>query len=447
MATSALSARLSRLAIPVAIGRLGIVGMGVVDALVVGQLAPRELAYQGLAWTVNGPAVHGGIGLLLGVQVLAARAVGANQPHEAGGIWRRGLVIAAATGLLVCTFVWTAGEPLFMLFGIATPLATHGAAVAAVLALSVPLHLMFIASTNFLEAQQRPMPGAVAMWLGNAVNAALNLAFVPSRGAIGSAWATVLSRLFLAISMAGYILIIPSQRPLLARSAAPVRQGYAALLAVGGAAALSAMVESAAFAAMGVLSGRIGDTAVATFVIATGSIVTLAYLLAQGYATAGAVLVSEAIGRGAGAEAGRVGWSAIGLTALAMAACGIGCVFFARGVSRAFTSDAAIIASLTSVMVLVALLMTPDGGQGVAESLLRARGDNWFPTIVRMSAFVVVAPPLAFWLGERQARGVAGVLEALLTASCLAYIALLVRLALHRRPAVSDAVFRNTSAR
>jgi len=428
----ALSARLIRLAVPVAIGRLGIVGMGVVDAMVVGQLAPRELAHQGLAWTVTGPAVHGGIGLLLGVQVLAARALGADQRQEAGGIWRRGLVISAASGLLVCALVTTAGSPLFIVFGIAPPLAERAAAVAAVLSISVPLHLMFIASTNFLEAQRLPVPGAMAMWAANGVNLVLNLALVPNWGAIGSAWATVLSRLFLAASMAGYILLIPSQRPLLARTAAPVRYGYLALLAVGGAAALSAMVESGAFAAMSVICGRIGNTAVATFVIATGSIVTLVYLLAQGFATAGAVLVSEAIGRGSDTEARRIGWTAIGLTALAMAICGVGCVAFAAAVARAFTSDAAIMASLTSVMVLVALLMTPDGGQGVADSLLRARGDNWFPTVVRLSAFVLVAPPLALWLAEGRAWGVAGVLEALLAASLLAYVTLLARLALKR---------------
>ena len=59
-------ARLLRLAAPVAVGRLGVVGMGVVDAVVVGQSAPGELAHQALGWTINGPALLGGIGLLFG---------------------------------------------------------------------------------------------------------------------------------------------------------------------------------------------------------------------------------------------------------------------------------------------------------------------------------------------------------------------------------------------
>ena len=46
----ALLERLLRLAWPVTLARLGIMGMGVVDAIVVGQLAPSELPHQALGW-------------------------------------------------------------------------------------------------------------------------------------------------------------------------------------------------------------------------------------------------------------------------------------------------------------------------------------------------------------------------------------------------------------
>src|SRR5262245_1632159 len=112
-----------------------------------------------------------------------------------------------------------------------------------------------------------------------------------------------------------------------------------------------------------------------------------------------------------------------------MLGCGAICVFLADTVARAFSADATVVASLTAMMPLVAALMTPDGGQGVTDNLLRARGQNWFPTLARTVPFVFVAPPLALWLSEHEARGIAGIMEALLTASCLAYAILLVRLA------------------
>jgi len=191
-------------------------------------------------------------------------------------------------------------------------------------------------------------------------------------------------------------------------------------------------VEAGAFATMGMIAGRIDATSVGTFSVATSGLVTLVYLLAQGLATAGAVLASEAIGAGAWQEARRAGWLALALTLLAMTSCGMGCAFFANPIARAFSSDPAIIAAFAANMGLVGLLMVPDGVQGVADALLRARGENWLPTLVRLAPFVFVAPPLAIHLSEHQGRGLSGVLAALLVASSLACGALLARLGMRR---------------
>src|SRR5690242_3048908 len=82
--TLSVAARLTRLAVPIAFGRLGGIVMGVTDTVVVGQFAPSELAALGLGWTLNGPALLGGFGLLLGVQVLAARVAGEGNRAAAG---------------------------------------------------------------------------------------------------------------------------------------------------------------------------------------------------------------------------------------------------------------------------------------------------------------------------------------------------------------------------
>jgi MATE family multidrug resistance protein len=410
-----------------------VVAMGVVDTIVVGQLASHQLAWQALGWTINGPAMIGGIGLLFGVQVLSARAAGAGEPQEVGEAWRKGLVIAAAAGLLVCILVWAFAGALYAGIGIAPELIAPSALVAQVLVISLPLHLAFIASTNFLEALQRPLPGAIVMWAANLVNLLFNLVLVPQSGAIGSATATVLSRAFLFIALAVYITGHPELRAYLARPATPSRTSYRALLSIGVASAISSTVEAAAFASLGVIAARIGAASIAAFSIATGGLATLVYMIALGLSAAGTVLVSEGIGRAAYVEARRVGWIAILLAALGMIVCAAGCVLFASDVAGAFTADPETVVALVGVMGLVGLLMIPDGGQGVADAVLRARGINWYPTIVRILAFVAIAPPLAFWLAEREHLGLTGVMGALVCASSLAYGALLLRLAVARR--------------
>ena len=108
---------LLRLAWPVVLARLGIMGMGVVDVMVVGQFVPLfRLPFQALGWAPIGVLLVTGIGLLTGVQVLAARAVGAGSPEQAGAAWRRGLVVAALAGAAAVAAVWLLGERLFTAF-------------------------------------------------------------------------------------------------------------------------------------------------------------------------------------------------------------------------------------------------------------------------------------------------------------------------------------------
>ena len=96
------------------------------------------------------------IGLLQGVQVLAARALGEKNPLGAGVALRRGLVLALGAGVVSALLMWLAGERLFTVFGIEAALAGPSAKVMAVLAISIPLHLVYIAATYFLEAIKKP---------------------------------------------------------------------------------------------------------------------------------------------------------------------------------------------------------------------------------------------------------------------------------------------------
>ena len=87
------------------------------------------------------------------------------------------------------------------MFGIEAELAAASAPVMVVLAFSIPLHLLYIAGTYFLEAIKKPGISTVVMWLANIVNLALNLLWVPEHGAMGSAWATVVRACFLGVAL------------------------------------------------------------------------------------------------------------------------------------------------------------------------------------------------------------------------------------------------------
>jgi MATE family multidrug resistance protein len=418
--------KLLRLAWPVALARLGIMGMSVVDVMVVGQLAPTELGWQALGWAPVHVLTVSGIGLLYGVQVLAARAVGASDRARAGGAWRRGVLLAAASGMLAMGLVWLTSGHLFAAFGIEPGLATNSARVSQILALSVPPYLLYVASSFFFEAIQRPLVSTLAMWGANVVNLILNLWLVPKWGAVGSAWCTVGARVFLALVLMALIWRLPESEGWSVRQKARSAPTWRELLGVGAATLLSNAVESGAFSGMTIIAGRLGERAVASYQIVL-NLLSVIFMLSLGISSATGVLTAEAVGRRALPDARRATQVGLALNAGVMALIGIALLLFAPQISRAYTRDAALAAAVTGTLWLATLIVVPDGGQVVAAAALRARGDNWFPTLSHFLSYAAIMPPLAYYLAEIRARGVTGLMLAILAASIVSYAILVAR--------------------
>jgi MATE family multidrug resistance protein len=430
--------RLVGLAWPVALARLGIMGMGIVDAIVVGQLAPHELPHQALGWAPTSIMVVSSIGLLTGVQVLAARALGESKPAHSGAALRHGLVLGLVAGVLAGLCLWLGGARVFTSVGIAPALAEPAARVMCVLAFSVPLHLAYVATAFFLEGIQRPLPSTWVMWAANVVNLGLNLLLVPHYGALGSAWATVGARSFLAFALLGYVFLMRDAaelglRRLPERSAEGTRApGYRALLSIGIAAALSSAAEAGAFSGMTFIAGRIGEQEVAAYQIVL-NLMAVVFMVSLGLSTATAVLASEQVGRGDRRAAAHVSFVGLGLNSALMIGLGVAAVLLRAPIGRAYTADLALAEIVAVLMPWAALTFLPDGGQVVVASALRAQGDNWFPTGSHLLAYACVMPALGFWLAESCAQGVAGLLSAILSASALSVGVLVLRLGWLRR--------------
>ena len=91
-------ADLLRLAGPVAVARLGIMGMGLADVIIVGRFSAQELGFMALSWGLTSVILTAGVGVLAGIPVLTARYVGQGRPELTGGVLRRGLAYSAALG-------------------------------------------------------------------------------------------------------------------------------------------------------------------------------------------------------------------------------------------------------------------------------------------------------------------------------------------------------------
>jgi MATE family multidrug resistance protein len=269
------------------------------------------------------------------------------------------------------------------------------------------------------------------MWIANLLNLGLNLWLVPESGALGSAWATVGARGFLALSLTCWILFLPEARALGLRRRVKT-PGYAAFLRVGTAAAISQAAESGAFSGMTVVAGRLGAQAVASYQILL-NMLALVFMVALGFATATAVLTSEAVGKLAPRDAARASWAGLAVNSAVMLSIGLVSYLSAGLIATAYTVDLQVARIVAACVPLSAAINLVDGGQAVASAALRAQGDNWFPTCSHLLSYALLMPGLGYLFAELQGQGVFGLLLAILLSSVFSVGVLVARM-WHLRP-------------
>ena len=416
-------AELWRLAGPVIGSRLGIMAMGLTDAVVVGQYSAEELGYHALGWAPTSAVLVAGIGLLAGVQVLTARHLGAGRPEQTGAVLRRGIAYAVWLGLGFTLLVWLAGPAALSRLSLEPALLAGATGVMLVFALSMTPYLVADAMIFWLEAHGRAAWPLAAMWAANLVNLGLDLWMVPGHspfgvaGAEAAAWATLGSRTALMLFLAAFILRWPAARAFgLFRPAPRDPAAAAEQRRIGYASGASYAVEAGAFAALSVVAALSGTLAVAAWAVVI-NVASIVFMLPMGLATATAVFVSRAVGAGhapAMVRAFRLGMAnTIAVLVLVSLAIALG----AEAVARAYTAHPRVLPAIAGALLLSSLFFVADGMQAVAAAALRARGDIWWPTAMHVASYAVLMLPLAFLLSYRMGRGLDGIVLAVIAAS------------------------------
>ncbi|MGV3577600.1 MATE family efflux transporter [Brevundimonas sp.] len=420
-ATRSATKELLTLAWPVVLARIGIMTMGLTDAIVVGNYASRELAFHSLAWAPHSIIVVTAVGLLFGVQVMTARMLGEGRRLEVGAVLRRGMVYALQIGVTACIALIAVGPWLLSQMHLDTGLAEGAGPALIVLALSMPAYLVSVAGQFFLEALGKPKPGMVAMWVANAVNLALNLLLVPDllgiglHGATASCWATFSARAALAIFLVIYIVRLPEARALgVFNKPKPDPKAAAEQRKIGYGGGSSYFIEVGAFAAMTFIAGQLGANETAAWAVVL-NISAIVFMVPMGLSSATAVLVGRAYGSGQSEAVLRAGLVGIGVVTALTLTVALLVWPSAHLLVGAYNRDPALLAITAPAVVLATLFFVADGIQVVAAQANRAAGDVWWPTIMHFVAYGGIMMPLGWVLAHQ--IGVDGLVWAVIIAS------------------------------
>jgi MATE family multidrug resistance protein len=420
------------LAAPVVIAEIGWVSMGTVDTLMVGRLGASAIAAAGLSAMLFFTVMVFSMGLLLGLDPLVAQAFGARRLDECHrwlitGVWLALIVALPSVGVV---FLLRAG---LRYWGLPPDVLALVQPYLAILVWSLPPLLFYVAFRRYLQAMNIVRPVTITLLLANGVNAAANWMLIfghlgaPAIGLRGSAFATLVARTFMAVSLLAVILAHEAKmRPRLrdtplALDVPRVRT----LLRVGLPAAGQMLFEVGVFALATALAGRVSADALAANQIAL-NMASLTFMVPYGIGSAGAVRVGQAIGRRDLLGARAAGWTAIALGVAFMTLASSTFLTFPVALVRAYTSDERVISIGVALLFVAAVFQLFDGLQGVATGVLRGAGDTQTPMFWNLGGHWLVGLPLGYLLCFRLGRGVVGLWWGLSTGLMICGVALLV---------------------
>jgi MATE family multidrug resistance protein len=421
------------LAIPIVIGQVSQMLMGVTDSVMIGRTGAVPLAASSFGVGVFNVFFIISVGLLTPVAVFASMARGAGRHDEAGEYLRHGLALGLGSGFLeVGLMAWfsrhlewfhqppevlAAVNPFFMTIGLSL----------------IPV-VAYLALRQFAEAMGRPWVPMLIILGGVALNGFLNWVLIyghlgfPALGLTGAGISTLTSRILGSAVIFAWLRLDPVMR------AAWPRRWFAPLsprllrkmLGVGLPASGSLLFEGGAFAAATVMMGWLGTIPLAAHQIAL-SCAALTFMIALGLSMAVGIRTSSAVGAGQHARLRPIWIGGLALSVAFSLLVTAGFLVWGRTISGWFIGDPAVISTATLLLVVAAVFQIFDAGQVVNAAALRGLTDVRMPALITFVAYWIIALPLGYFLGIRWGFGPAGIWTGLAAGLAAAAVLLGVR--------------------
>jgi MATE family multidrug resistance protein len=196
-----------RLAVPVATSELGWMAMGLVDTMMVGRVSAEAIGAVSVGGNLFFTVAIVGIGMLLGLDFLVARAFGAGRLDDARRALVQGLYLAVGLGLLLSAVLLVVAARLESLGLQPGVIPDTRAYLGAILWSLLPL-LLYTALRRYLQGLGLVRAIVVALVSANLINALVcwllifGHAGLPALGAEGAGWATCASRVYMVLFLA-----------------------------------------------------------------------------------------------------------------------------------------------------------------------------------------------------------------------------------------------------
>lgn len=393
------------LSIPVVIGQLGHMMMGVVDSLMVGRLGAVPLAAASLSNSVFFLIMVVGIGFSYGITPHVAMAHGGKEFEKCGVVLRQGLISGFLVTVVLTVFTLYMSNIIPFLKQ-PEKVVEESMPYLKILGWSVIPMMIFQIYRQFIEGLSVMKPAMVITVIANIFNAFFNWIFIfghfgfSPMGLKGAGIATLLTRALMALALVVYV--VGSKRfkpfdPSLHYKKLDWDMNKK-LLKLGLASGVQYFFEVGAFTASAIMIGWFDAYQLAAHQIAL-NLAAVTYMFGLGIASASSVRVGNAVGRNDFKGAKETGFTAMALAIVVMGFFGIMFIIFRNYLPTLYIKDPIVIKTAASLLVVGALFQMSDGAQVVQLGALRGMSDIKLPTYITFIAYWVIGLPVGYIFG------------------------------------------------
>lgn len=404
-----------KLAFPVIIGQLGIIMMGVVDSIMVGELGAVPLAAASLGNSLIFIILIIGIGCSIVVTPLVAILVGAKRFSECGVYFRQSLLVNLVMSLLMVGIIFI-GVSFIYYLNQPPEVAKQAAVYIGIVGLSAIPLMLYQTYKQFIEGLSIMRPAMVIALLANIINAFANWLLIfgklgfPALGLAGAGWATFTSRLFMAVVLMIYVM---NNKKFKQYDVSFHFRGInfpiiKKILSLGIPSGFQYFFEVGAFSFAVIMIGWIGANELAAHQIAI-NLASISFMAVLGISQAGSIRVGNAIGEQNIVKVRKAGFTAIILGASIMSFAGLIFILLNRYLPTLYINDSSVIEIASQLLIIAALFQLSDGTQAVGIGVLRGLTDVKGPTIITFTAYWIISLPIGYMLGFTFNLGVVGV--------------------------------------
>jgi MATE family multidrug resistance protein len=417
-------ANVLRLAWPIACTLLGETLMALVDTKLVGGLGGHALGGVAIANTALYLTFVSVLGLLRGVKICTAHAVGAGRPEAGFRYAQVGMAIGAVVGLIVAVilpYLLPALSPQY----IGAELLPTAQPYLVARSFGVPATFMVAALNEYRQGQgDVRLPMLVGLG-GNVVNAILAYSLIyghmglPALGAAGAGWGTCATEMLQLLGL-GLAVAIYRRRERRGLPAPRVGVGSCAreLLRIGIPTGLHAFCEYCTFVVCTAMLVHVGEIEVAASQVVS-AINRVAYMPGLAVAEVTCILVGQALGAQRVDEADKAVRAGLGVAVTVMVACGAMFIACRHGLAHFFSAEAEIADRVQQVLWVAGIFQVLDACNLVMRGALRGARDVRAAAVIGTVVLWACVPTVTYAVGYRGGHGALGAWLSFLVATGL----------------------------